>query len=60
MTNLAYAFADTKIQSVLVKMSAADGFKEVTQEQRDLYGDDNFEQRSVFRNTQIGSLRLVF
>ena len=41
-------------------MSAADGFKEVTQEQRDLYGDDNFEQRSVFRNTQIGSLRLVF
>ena len=41
-------------------MSAEDGFHEMTQEQRDLYDYDNYEQRSVFRNTHVGSLRLVF
>ena len=36
----------------------ADGFQDQTQEQRDLYGDENNGERgSVFRNTNRGSLR---
>ena len=53
-------FAEPESQSVFLKMSAEDGFHEMTQEQRDLYDYDNYEQRSVFRNTHVGSLRLVF
>lgn len=39
-------------------MSRIDGFREATQEQRDLYGDDLYASNtSVFRNTNQGSLR---
>ena len=39
-------------------MSRIDGFREATQEQRDLYGDGLYASNtSVFRNTNQGSLR---
>merc|ERR1712106_995608 len=39
-------------------MSKEDGFREATQEQRELYGEDNYASNtSLFRNTTQGSLR---